>query len=424
VADKLSEEELKTVKGLKSDVEKWGMMTLLGLDKPLHRLDDRTRSPFMPFGITGILVASAAVFFAYIGFDAVSTHAEEAKKPRRDVPIGILASLAVCTILYLGVSAVITGMEPYYEIDQDAAVAVAFKNLAAREQSKVLNVSAAVIAIGALAGMTSVILISLLSQARIFLAMARDGLLPNGVFGAVHPRFRTPHLSTMLTGGLLCFITAVTPINVLFNMVNIGTLLAFIIVCAAVLLLRITRPEAERPFRCPGLMLIAPLGILVNLLMMLFLPLDSWLRLVGWLIIGMVIYFGYGFRRTVMAREQWSQDAGKGFAEEDYFRSGPYRRRLSFSLSFCLVVFALAFVGWAVAEFRWQRGTLAESLTFEPVTIVWIARSFGVFVLFMLVSNFAEWYRLRAEPLPKPVRAKPPSGGIIPGEGPTGIKKE
>jgi amino acid transporter len=403
------------------------MMTLLGLDKPLHRLDDRTRSPFMPFGITGILVASAAVFFAYIGFDAVSTHAEEARKPRRDVPIGILASLGVCTVLYLGVSAVITGMEPYYDIDQEAAVAVAFKNLAQREQSATLHVSAALISVGALAGMTSVILISLLSQARIFLAMARDGLLPAGVFGAVHPRFRTPHLSTMLTGGLLCVITAVTPINVLFNMVNIGTLLAFIIVCAAVLILRLTRPEAERPFRCPGLLVVAPLGIAVNLLMMLFLPLDSWLRLVGWLIIGMVIYFGYGFRRTVMAREQWCEQFGtKGVREEDYFRSYAYRRRVLFSLSFCAVVAALALWGWGVAEARWQRGALSESVTFKPETIIWIARSFAAFVVFMFVVNFHEWFRFDAEPLPAPAPAtsSPPSDGIVSGEGQTGIKKE
>src|SRR5205814_2773518 len=135
-----------------------------------------------------------------------------------------------------------------------------------------------------------------LSQARIFLAMARDGLLPQRVFGAVHPRFRTPHLSTLLTGGILCVVTAVTPIDLLFNMVNIGTLLAFTIVCAAVLLLRIRRPEAERPFRCPALYVVAPAGMFVNVVMMMFLPLETWLRLVGWLAIGMVIYLGWGIR--------------------------------------------------------------------------------------------------------------------------------
>src|SRR5207245_2959476 len=171
--------------------------------------------------------------------------------PQRDVPIGILASLGICTLLYLGVSAVITGMEPYPIIDPDAAVAEAFSRLSQQHQSLPLKISAALIAIGALAGMTSVILITLLSQARIFLAMARDGLLSPRIFGAIHPRFRTPHISTMLTGGILCVVTALTPIDVLFNMVNIGTLLAFTIVCAAVLILRIRRPDAVRPFRCP-----------------------------------------------------------------------------------------------------------------------------------------------------------------------------
>src|SRR5262249_47945882 len=172
------------------------------------------------------------------------------------------------------------------------ACAVAFRRLSEREQSLPLRISAGLISVGAVAGMTSVLLITLLSQARIFLAMSRDGFLPPRVFGAVHPRFRTPHLSTMLTGGLMCLIAAFTPISLLFNMVNIGTLLAFIIVCAAVLLLRITRPEAHRPFRCPALYLVAPLGIFVNLIMMLFLPLETWLRLVGWLLLGLVIYFG------------------------------------------------------------------------------------------------------------------------------------
>src|SRR5262249_12255706 len=164
------------------------MMSVLGLNRWLEPLDDRSRNPFMPFGVTGILVASAAVFFAYIGFDSISTHAEEARRPQRDVPIGILSSLILCTILYLGVSAVINGMEPYPQIDENAAVAVAFQRLANKEQSTFLSILTGLIAGGAVAGMTSVLLITLLSQARIFLAMARDGLLPPRVFGAVHPR--------------------------------------------------------------------------------------------------------------------------------------------------------------------------------------------------------------------------------------------
>jgi APA family basic amino acid/polyamine antiporter len=392
IAQMVSAEELSDVRKLKSDVEKWGMMSVLGLNRWLEPLDDRTRSPFMPYGITGILVAAAAVFFAYIGFDSISTHSEEAKKPQRDVPIGILASLTLCTLLYLGVSAVITGMEPYPKIDEDAAVAVAFRHVAEKEQSLTLRISTGVIATGAVAGMTSVLLITLLSQARIFLAMARDGLLPPKVFGAVHPRFRTPHLSTILTGGLLCIITAFTPISLLFNMVNIGTLLAFIIVCASVLALRITRPDARRPFRCPALFLVAPLGIAVNLLMMLFLPLETWLRLAGWLVLGLVIYFGYGFRHTIMALQGWKEQPGNGdLTDEDYFRSADYSRRLRFSLRFCAVATALALLGLIVAQVQYLRGKLDTTLTFEPKTIVGLAWGICAFVSFMLIANFLEW---------------------------------
>jgi APA family basic amino acid/polyamine antiporter len=288
---------------LPSVEKKWGMISVLGLHSRVEAADSKTRSSFLPFGVSGIMVAAALVFFAYIGFDSISTHAEEAKKPQRDVPIGILCSLALCTILYFGVSAVITGMEPYPVIDRDAAVAKAFRRLSIQEDSWALRISAGVIAVGALAGMTSVILVTLLSQARIFLAMARDGLLSERIFGAVHPRFKTPHLSTMLTGGLLCVVTALTPLDTLENMVNIGTLLAFIIVCASVLILRIRRPDAPRPFRCPIVYLLAPLGILVNLTMMLFLPLDTWWRLLAWLVLGLVIYFAYGRFHSVLGRE-------------------------------------------------------------------------------------------------------------------------
>jgi amino acid transporter len=291
------------VRDLQSEEQKWGMIALLGLHRRLENVDNQVRSPFLPYGVSGILAASAVVFFAYIGFDAISTHSEEAKQPRRDVPIAIITSLLLCTVLYFGVAAVITGMEPYPLIDTEAAVAEAFHRLSLVQQSFLLRISAGLIAVGALAGMTSVILITLLSQARIFLAMARDGLLPPSIFGAVHPRFRTPHRSTMLTGGLLCVLTAVAPMDWLFEMVNIGTLLAFSIVCGAVLLLRIRRPDADRPFRCPAVHVLAPLGIAVNLMMMLFLPVATWLRLVGWLVLGLLIYFLYGRRHSALGQE-------------------------------------------------------------------------------------------------------------------------
>jgi amino acid transporter len=300
---KIVEKVRQEIKQLQSLEDKWGAIGLFGWNRKIESLDDKVRSPFFPYGISGVLAAAAVIFFSYIGFDAISTHSEEARRPQRDVPIGILSSLALCTVLYLGVSAVITGMESYPVIDPDAAVAEAFHRLSIQQQSLPLRLSAGLIAIGALAGMTSVILITLLSQARIFLAIARDGLLPRNVFGAVHPRFRTPHLSTLITGGLLCVVTALAPVEDLLNMVNIGTLLAFSIVCAAVWILRIRRPDARRPFRCPAVYVLAPTGIAVNLLMMLFLPALTWLRLVGWLVLGLIIYCFYGRRHSELGRE-------------------------------------------------------------------------------------------------------------------------
>jgi APA family basic amino acid/polyamine antiporter len=277
---------------------KWGVLGLFGLDRWLVGLDDGVRSPFAPYGLSGVMLGAALVFFAYIGFDSISTHAEEARRPRRDVPIAILAALAVCTLLYVAVAVVLTGLTPYPQINKQAAVAAAFTDLAAREQSRALGVAAVLITLGALAGITSVLLVSFLSQARIFLAMARDGLLPPGVFGAVHPHFRTPHRATVLTGAVVCLFAAFTPMGQLQSLVNIGTLMAFVLVCAAVMVLRVRRPDAARPFRCPAVFVVAPLGIVVNLTMMLFLPWETWLRLGAWLAVGLVIYFAYGRRHS------------------------------------------------------------------------------------------------------------------------------
>lgn len=293
---KLREEAPKRI------AQAWGILGYLGLNEKLAAIDDATRSNFMPFGVSGLMLGAAIVFFAFIGFDSISAHSEEAKVPQRDVPIGIIASLAICTLLYLLVSAVITGMVPYPEIDTKAAIASAFSEMAKKEQNVALTWSAALISTGALAGMTSVLLITFLSQARVFLAMARDRLLPPGIFGVIHPKFRTPHVSTFWTGVVICVLAAVTPIEALEEMVNIGTLFAFIVVCGAVLVLRITRPDAHRPFKAPLLYVVAPLGIAVNLLMALFLPLDTWLRLIIWLGIGLMIYFAYGARYSVLGR--------------------------------------------------------------------------------------------------------------------------
>jgi amino acid transporter len=305
-------EEEQYVQGLFVDVvkkapenatEKWGILGYIGLNKYLESVDNQVRNPFMPYGFAGIIFGASIVFFAYIGFDAVSTHSEEAKRPQRDVPIAIIASLIICTVLYLGVSAVLTGMLPYYRISPDAAVANAFTTKGIEQNNNpVLLGASALISIGALAGMTSVLLITFLSQARIFLAMARDRLLPPRIFAAIHPKFRTPHISTMLTGGIIAVVAAITPIRKLEEMVNIGTLMAFIIVCAAVMLLRVQRPDAQRPFRTPLIWVVGPLGILVNLIMMLFLPPDTWLRLVVWLVVGLCIYFFYGMSRSSVGR--------------------------------------------------------------------------------------------------------------------------
>jgi amino acid transporter len=283
--------------------EQWGLLGTLGLNRYLLPLDERTRTNFTPYGISGVMLGAALVFFAFIGFDSISTHSEEAIKPQRDVPFGILASLAVCTVLYMAVSAVITGMQPYPSIDTKAAIASAFDDRSKLEGgSPALKASAALIAAGGLAGMTSVLLITFLSQARVFLAMARDGLMSQKIFGAIHEKFRTPHVSTMLTGAVICVVAAFTPIQDLEKMVNIGTLFAFVVVCGAVLLLRIRRPEVHRPFRCPALFILAPLGILVNVTMMLFLPWATWLRLFIWLGIGLVIYFTYSYRHSLVGK--------------------------------------------------------------------------------------------------------------------------
>ncbi|MBI3409748.1 MAG: amino acid permease [Planctomycetes bacterium] len=288
----------------KKAVEKWGLIAEVGLNEYLVPLDESTRSNFTPYGLSGIMLGAALVFFAFIGFDSISTHAEEAKRPQRDVPFGIIASLFICTILYMGVSAVITGMQPYPDIDTKAAIAAAFEQRALVEDSGVLKAAAALIAVGGLAGMTSVLLITFLSQARIFLAISRDGLLPQKIFASIHPKFRTPHISTIVTGAITAVVAALTPIQDLEKMVNIGTLFAFIVVCAAVLMLRVKRPDAHRPFRCPIVFILAPLGIFVNLLMALFLPIATWLRLILWLALGLVIYFSFGYGHSILRKKE------------------------------------------------------------------------------------------------------------------------
>ncbi len=283
--------------GENKEMENWGLLGYVGIGSWLRPVDNATRTPFMPYGLSGLMLGASIVFFAYIGFDSISTHAEEARNPQRDVPIGIIFSLVLCTILYVAVVAVITGMVRYPDIDVHASIAVAFDQRAKETHSGLLQMSGALIAAGGLARMTSVLLVLFLSQARIFMAMARDGLLPK-FFGRVHPRYRTPHVATMLTGAVVCLVAGFVPLGDLTKMVNIGTLLAFSMVCMAVMILRVQRPDVHRPFRCPLVWVVGPLGIVVNLLLMLFLPPMTWLRLLIWLMIGLAVYFGYSRHRS------------------------------------------------------------------------------------------------------------------------------
>jgi APA family basic amino acid/polyamine antiporter len=257
---------------------------------------------FAPYGFSGIGAGAAYIFFAYIGFDAVSTTAQEAKNPQRDLPIGIIASLLICTALYIAVAAILTGMVPWREVNIEAPIARAFLDRGLTSASHVITV-------GALAGLTSVMLVMLLGQTRVLYSMANDGLLPKKFFADVHPKFRTPWKNTMLVGLLAAIVGSVTPIDDIGKMVNIGTLLAFVIVCIAVLVLRRTNPTQPRPFRTPLVPLVPILGIIFNGYMMYKLGWVNWARLIIWLGIGMVIYFTYSVKNSRLQRGEMTPSA-------------------------------------------------------------------------------------------------------------------
>jgi len=250
---------------------------------------------FGAFGWTGVFRATGVIFFAYIGFDAVSVAAQEAKNPQRDVPIGILGSLVICTILYMLMSWVLTGLAPYSTLNVAHPVSAALEALPATQWL------APYVNIGAIVGLSSVVLVLLLGQTRIFYAMSRDGLIPPA-FGEIHPKYATPWKGTIFTGIGCAVMAGLLPLDILGELVSIGTLAAFVIVCAGVMVLRVRAPQANRPFKTPLVWVTAPLGIGMCLFMMVFLPLDTWLRLAGWTAIGLCIYFLYSVRHAKPSR--------------------------------------------------------------------------------------------------------------------------
>jgi basic amino acid/polyamine antiporter, APA family len=257
-------------------------------------------SPFMPYGFSGVMSGAAVVFFAYIGFDAVSTTAEEAKNPSRDLPIGIISSLIVCTLLYLIVAGILSGIIPVVQYKAD----MQFLNAPVGYALAVIHKdwAAGLVSAGAVAGITSVLLVMLMSQPRIFFAMSRDRLLPAGV-SKVHPRFRTPYITTMITCIIVATVAGLVPIQILGEMTSIGTLFAFVVVSLAVMILRIRRPEAPRPFRVAGGHIIPVLGVLSCTYLMVSLSVMTWVRFLGWLDLGMVIYWFYGRTHSPLASQ-------------------------------------------------------------------------------------------------------------------------
>jgi basic amino acid/polyamine antiporter, APA family len=259
-------------------------------------------TPFAPMGWSGMMKGAAVIFFAYIGFDAVSTAAEEVVEPMRDLPRGILASLFVCTVLYILVAGVLTGMVPARSIDLNAPLASAFV-------IRGLNAVSGIISLGAVAGLTSVLLVLLLGQSRIFFAVSRDGLLPL-MFSRIHPRFRTPYIPTTLTGIAVGLTAAFLPIQDIAELTNIGTLFAFTLVCAGVWILRRLEPGLNRPFRTPLVPIVPILGVIFCVYLMASLPLVTWIRFFVWMAVGFAIYFGYGRFHSHVA-EAAAEDAAQ-----------------------------------------------------------------------------------------------------------------
>ncbi len=276
------------------------IVILLFIGFGISHIDVQNWTPFIPentgvwgqYGWSGILTGAGVVFFAYIGFDAVSTMSQEAKNPKRDMPMAILSSLVICTVLYIGVSLTLTGIVNYKDLNVSAPIALAIDRAGAS-----LVWLRPIIKVGAIAGLSSVVLVLLLGQSRIFYAMSSDGLLWKS-FSKTHKKFKTPHIATLVTGAFAAFFAGIFPIGLLGELVSIGTLLAFVIVCVGILILRKTEPNAPRPFKTPWVPLVPILGALVCFAQMASLPTDTWVRLIIWMFIGFVIYFTYGRKHS------------------------------------------------------------------------------------------------------------------------------
>ncbi|MDR3589410.1 MAG: amino acid permease [Negativicutes bacterium] len=252
--------------------------------------------PFLPYGLSGVATGAAIVFFAYIGFDAVSTAAEECKNPNRDIPIGIIGSLVVCTVLYIAVAAVLTGVVPYSSLNNSEPVAYALRAVG-------LNFGSAVVALGAICGITTVLLVMIYGQTRVFLAMARDGMIPQSLV-KIHPKYGTPHTITIITGIVVSVLSGLLPINIIAELCNMGTLFAFCVVSIGVWVLRRTQPDVHRPFRCPAIGVVVPLAVLFCGYLIANLPVETFIFFGSWYVVGMMVYFSYSRYHSTLAKNQ------------------------------------------------------------------------------------------------------------------------